>query len=256
MSRRHEDLWVTFTVAVLACAAAALRAPVAVTAVLGLVLFAAPGYLLGQLLAGSGAGPGAAGRERRAGAVCTGHRRPAAVPGPAAAEPIQLAGPAGRGDGAGRRAAVRAAPAGPEGSCPGRPPARTGGSTLAPAAGAGCGLRPRGAGRGGCRGAGPGGCLGAALSRVHPAMAGAGRAHACPEPGRHQRRGRHHRVPAGAAAQQQGRGPLEPDPPRRAGLAPVAAPFTSNIAAHLYRRPDFGHIYREVRIGTDRTLPR
>ncbi len=54
MSRRNEDLWVTFTVAVLACAAAALRAPVAVTVVLGLVLFAAPGYLLGQLLAGSG----------------------------------------------------------------------------------------------------------------------------------------------------------------------------------------------------------
>jgi hypothetical protein len=54
MSRGNKDLWVTFTVAVLACAAAALRAPVAVTAVLGLVLFAAPGYLLGQLLAGSG----------------------------------------------------------------------------------------------------------------------------------------------------------------------------------------------------------
>ena len=50
MSRRGLDLWVTFTVAVLACAAAAVRAPVAVTAGLGLVLFAAPGYLLGQLL--------------------------------------------------------------------------------------------------------------------------------------------------------------------------------------------------------------
>ncbi len=50
MSRRSADLWVTFAVAVLACAAAAVRAPVAVTAGLGLVLFAAPGYLLGQLL--------------------------------------------------------------------------------------------------------------------------------------------------------------------------------------------------------------
>ena len=54
MSRRNADLWVTFTVAVLACAAAAVRAPVAVTAGPGLVLFAAPGYLLGPLLAGSG----------------------------------------------------------------------------------------------------------------------------------------------------------------------------------------------------------
>lgn len=53
MSRRNADLWVTFSVAVLACATAAFRTPVAVTAGLGLVLFAAPGYLLGQLLAGS-----------------------------------------------------------------------------------------------------------------------------------------------------------------------------------------------------------
>ena len=54
MSRRSTDLWVTFMVAVLACAAAAVRAPVAVTAGLGLVLFAATGYLLGQLLVRSG----------------------------------------------------------------------------------------------------------------------------------------------------------------------------------------------------------
>lgn len=56
MSRRSADLWVTFTVAVLACAAAAVPVPVpvAVTAGLGLVLFAAPGYLLGQLLARPG----------------------------------------------------------------------------------------------------------------------------------------------------------------------------------------------------------
>jgi hypothetical protein len=54
MSRGSADLWVTFTVAVLACAAAAVRTPVAVTAGLGLVLFAAPGYLLGQLLTGPG----------------------------------------------------------------------------------------------------------------------------------------------------------------------------------------------------------
>jgi hypothetical protein len=54
MSRHGTDLWVTLAVAVLACAAAAVRAPVAVTAGLGLALFAAPGYLLGQLLARSG----------------------------------------------------------------------------------------------------------------------------------------------------------------------------------------------------------
>ena len=56
MSRRSADLWVTFTVAVLACAVAKVPVPVpvAVTAGLGLVLFAAPGYLLGQLLVRSG----------------------------------------------------------------------------------------------------------------------------------------------------------------------------------------------------------
>lgn len=54
MSRRTADLWVTLAVAALACAAAALRMPVAVTAVLGLGVFAAPGYLLGQLVAGPG----------------------------------------------------------------------------------------------------------------------------------------------------------------------------------------------------------
>jgi uncharacterized membrane protein len=40
-------------VAVLACAVAAVGAPVVVMIVLGIVLFAAPGYLLGQLLLGS-----------------------------------------------------------------------------------------------------------------------------------------------------------------------------------------------------------
>ena len=53
MVRSHADLGATAAVAVLACAAAALSAPVAVTAVLGIVLFVAPGYLLGQLLFGS-----------------------------------------------------------------------------------------------------------------------------------------------------------------------------------------------------------
>ena len=43
----------TAAVAVLACAATAVGAPVAVTAVLGIALFAAPGYLLGTLLIGS-----------------------------------------------------------------------------------------------------------------------------------------------------------------------------------------------------------
>jgi len=50
--RRQADLAITAAVAVLACTAAALGAPVAVTAVLGIALLAAPGYLLGQLLLG------------------------------------------------------------------------------------------------------------------------------------------------------------------------------------------------------------
>jgi hypothetical protein len=52
--QRHADLAIAAAVAVLACAAAALGAPVAVTAVLGIALLAAPGYLLGQLLFHSG----------------------------------------------------------------------------------------------------------------------------------------------------------------------------------------------------------
>ena len=53
MRRSQADLWITAAVAVVACAAAAADAPVAVMTVLGLVLFVAPGYLLGQLLLGS-----------------------------------------------------------------------------------------------------------------------------------------------------------------------------------------------------------
>jgi uncharacterized membrane protein len=52
MMRRQADLVVTSTVAVLACVAAGLGLPVAVTAVFGTALLAAPGYLLGQLLFG------------------------------------------------------------------------------------------------------------------------------------------------------------------------------------------------------------
>jgi hypothetical protein len=51
--RGQADLAITAAVAILACAAAALGTPVPVTAVLGLVLLAAPGYLLSQLLLGS-----------------------------------------------------------------------------------------------------------------------------------------------------------------------------------------------------------
>jgi hypothetical protein len=54
MSRRNADLWVACAAAAAACAAAALRMPAGVTAVPGLALFAAPGYLLGQVLAGPG----------------------------------------------------------------------------------------------------------------------------------------------------------------------------------------------------------
>jgi uncharacterized membrane protein len=58
--RSQIDLGVTAAVAVLACVAGAAGAPVAVMTVLGLLLFAAPGYLLGQLLLG----PYIAGLER------------------------------------------------------------------------------------------------------------------------------------------------------------------------------------------------
>jgi hypothetical protein len=50
MNGRHADLGIAAAAALLTCAAAALDAPVAVMAVLGAALFAAPGYLLSQLL--------------------------------------------------------------------------------------------------------------------------------------------------------------------------------------------------------------
>lgn len=53
MRHSQADLGITATVAVLACAAVAVGAPVAITAVLGLALFAAPGYLLARLLLGA-----------------------------------------------------------------------------------------------------------------------------------------------------------------------------------------------------------
>jgi hypothetical protein len=53
MGRSQADVVATALVAVLACVAAAAGAPAAVTVVLGIALFAAPGYLLGQLLPGS-----------------------------------------------------------------------------------------------------------------------------------------------------------------------------------------------------------
>jgi hypothetical protein len=59
VSRRQADLGITFAVAVLTCIAVVRGAPVAVTAPLGIALFAAPGYLLGQLF-----GPRVAGLER------------------------------------------------------------------------------------------------------------------------------------------------------------------------------------------------
>jgi hypothetical protein len=62
MIRRHADLAITAAVAAGACGAAALGAPVALMAVLGLALFAAPGYLLCQILLG----PNVSGLERLA----------------------------------------------------------------------------------------------------------------------------------------------------------------------------------------------
>lgn len=52
MRGSQADIAVTAAVAVLACAAAAVGAPSAVTIVLGIALFAMPGYLLAQLLLG------------------------------------------------------------------------------------------------------------------------------------------------------------------------------------------------------------
>jgi hypothetical protein len=53
MGRKQEDVTATALVAGLACGAAAGGAPAAVMTVLGIALFIAPGYLLGQLLVGS-----------------------------------------------------------------------------------------------------------------------------------------------------------------------------------------------------------
>ena len=53
MGRSQADIAATALVAVLACAAAAVGAPPAAMIVLGIMLLAAPGYLLGRLLAGS-----------------------------------------------------------------------------------------------------------------------------------------------------------------------------------------------------------
>ena len=66
MRGSQADIAVTAAVAALACGAAVAGPPVAVTIVLGLALFAVPGYLLAQLLLG----PGTAGLERTIVAGC------------------------------------------------------------------------------------------------------------------------------------------------------------------------------------------
>lgn len=53
MGRSQADVAATALVAVLACGAAATGAPAAAMIVLGIMVMAAPGYLLGQLLVGS-----------------------------------------------------------------------------------------------------------------------------------------------------------------------------------------------------------
>jgi hypothetical protein len=53
MGRSQADVGATALVAALACGAAAGGAPTAAMIVLGIMLFAAPGYLLGQLLVGT-----------------------------------------------------------------------------------------------------------------------------------------------------------------------------------------------------------
>jgi hypothetical protein len=65
MPGKHADIGVAVIVAALACGAAAAGAPAAVTIALGVALFAAPGYLLGELLLG----PAVAGLARVA-VVC------------------------------------------------------------------------------------------------------------------------------------------------------------------------------------------
>src|ERR1035437_8545370 len=53
MGRSQADVGASALVAALACGAAASGAPTAAMTVLGIMLFTAPGYLLGQLLVGS-----------------------------------------------------------------------------------------------------------------------------------------------------------------------------------------------------------
>lgn len=53
MSLRRVDLAITAAVAILSCAAAVVNAPVAVMTIFGIALFAAPGYLLAELLLSS-----------------------------------------------------------------------------------------------------------------------------------------------------------------------------------------------------------
>lgn len=60
MARNQADITATGLAAILACVAAAAGAPAIVMTVLGIMLFAAPGYLLVQILFG----PGTAGLER------------------------------------------------------------------------------------------------------------------------------------------------------------------------------------------------
>src|SRR5690349_8073848 len=50
MRRRGVDIGLTAAIAGLGCVAIAVGAPVAITAVLGLALFVAPGYLLNEVL--------------------------------------------------------------------------------------------------------------------------------------------------------------------------------------------------------------
>lgn len=257
MSRRHEDLWVTFTVAVLACAAAALRAPVAVTAVLGLVLFAAPGYLLGQLLAGSGRPA----LERLA--VSAGLALCVPVIGGLLLYLARL--PLNRSSWLGllagvtvvadvllfvRRRQDRKAP-GPGGPRPGQESARR---------------RPQ---------------LGQAAVFGLAVLVAAGAVALAREGVSVQRYpgftqlwlapdARTHALSLGVSNDEGVTTEYQLVLLHNSKVVDrwnltlrngqvwrrSPPPFTSNIAAHLYRRPDFGHIYREVRIGTDRTLPR
>ena len=215
MSRSQADLGITAAVAVFACAAVAVAAPVPVTAVLGIALFASIGYLTSQLLLGSNV----TGLERVAVATGLAFSVPilgglllyvARVPLHRASWLALLVGVTLVGDVAlFLRRRGRSAPLGREEKW--HPPIRhvvVFGAAVVIAAGA-VGLARAGS-------------ADAALSRFHPAVAGAPEEQ-CPhrKPRRRQLRGQNDAISAGPSAQRPSRRHLECDPRQWSDLASV-----------------------------------